>query len=65
MASPRVTVEVKLTEIPEALIAMRTELAKAIRDVADKESPMVRTRLRDIASAFEAGITPEKWADGV
>lgn len=61
----RMTVEVKITDVPEALMAMREELARALRDVADREIPVVRDRMRAIAAAFEAGITPEKWADGI
>jgi hypothetical protein len=46
---------ISIAGIPEALSAMRQELAEIIRAAAEDEHPQVARRLRQIAAAFEVG----------
>lgn len=48
---------ISITDIPEALSAMRLELARILRNAAADEAPTIARRLRQIAAAFEAGVT--------
>jgi hypothetical protein len=54
MAASKFTIEI--TKFPEALWAMRKELAGLLRSEADAEAdPRIARRLREIAATFEAG----------
>lgn len=58
MAKPGTQVNVNIQSVPEALAMIRHELAAFTRRVAGAESdPNVARRLRQIAAAFEAGLT--------
>lgn len=50
---PKVTLSVE--GVPEVYQLMRVELAKVIRQHADREAGPVGIRLRQIADAFERG----------
>lgn len=47
-----------VTRMPEALAAMRAEIARLVREVALDEDPRVAARLRELADAFECGQAP-------
>lgn len=54
------TIVLDVRGIPEVIQAVRAECAEILRDDAESESnPAVARRLRQIASAFEAGQRPE------
>lgn len=59
MADPKdAHVTLDILHVPEALAAMRREIARFTRRVACGEpDPLVARRLRQIAAAFEAGQT--------
>lgn len=51
------SVTLTITGLPEALWAMRQEMARLLMSQADTEvSLLVAARLREIAASFEAGI---------
>lgn len=51
-----ILVELSIGDIPEVIWALRSEMAKVLREEADADAnPAVSRRLREIASAFEAG----------
>lgn len=58
MSDPVARVELKLTEWPEALWAIRRELACLLRDEAEGEPKVVADKLRAIAAEFESGTGP-------
>ena len=47
---------VSVERIPEALAAMRRELAAIVRDIAHDEPPEVARALHRAAARFEAGV---------
>jgi hypothetical protein len=50
------TIEIKLTEWPEGLARLRSELARILREEADADAdPRVSRKLREIATRFEVG----------
>ncbi len=54
MADGHITID--MTKWPEALFAIRKEMAKLLRDEAETESdPRFARRLRELADVFEAG----------
>lgn len=47
---------VRLADMPEALHALRAEMARLLREFADEEvSPHTAARLREVADVFEVG----------
>jgi hypothetical protein len=48
---------ISITDIPEALAGMRRGLADILREVALDEPTEVGRRLREVAAAFEAGVS--------
>ena len=59
----RARLKLDIVGIPEAVAAMRRELADCLREVARTEVPDVAGRLREIAAAFECGQTSEAADD--
>jgi hypothetical protein len=39
--------------MPEVLLQLKQQVANIIRDVANTETPLVKTRLKQIADVFE------------
>lgn len=50
---------ISITQIPEALAGMRSELAKYLRQAAEGQPPCCAASLKACADAFEAGLSHE------
>lgn len=50
---------ISITQIPEALAGMRSELARYLRDAAKGQPPCCEKKLREVADAFEAGLSTQ------
>ena len=65
----KVRAEIAVTQMPEALAAMRTEMAGLLRAEAERQEDTVvgwavQRSLRSVAAAFEAGLSREALRDG-
>jgi hypothetical protein len=52
-------VELRISDMPEVLAAMRREIATLLRDEAESEAdPRIARRLCALADTFEVGVRP-------
>ena len=48
-----ITATIKIEGMPEMVTFLRKEMADIVRNYADKETPVVALRLRQVADVFE------------
>lgn len=56
MATSSIVIEVRLSEMPETLAAIRKEVVNLLNDAADDEDERTAARIRQVALEFEMGF---------